>query len=780
MHRKMWIVLVCLLMASAVSVSAQQDPNDQGEMDTLTVEFPVFPDVATGQDKLQMDLYIYNDVQGIGSMSSGFKWVNSNLQMDSSVVADISWDSWDFFVYTLRNNILDSTNIYQQFQFGAARIAGTGLPSGASRKLVGSYYFTVTGWTVNDSIVIDTTVFSSGTVMKFNDLTNTPYIPYWAGKRVLRDTSFTAPSNLVVTTDTLRFAGIEGEADPPSQTFNIDSDFDPLTFNLVESVGWLAPSPTSGTTPEIITVNVTTLGLSGGTYFDSIRVQSAGATNSPQYAYVELEVTPPPPVIGVSANEFYFVAQEGGANPATQTLTISNVGGQTLSWDVANSSTWLSISPTSGFETGDVILTVDITGLMFGDYSDTIYVTSVEASNSPVRIPVDLVVGTDLPMIDVDSVIYWPVAASELPVFFRSFEVRNSGEGSMDFWVVEESPLIKSVSPDSSTAPDSVELSLGILEAYLPIGAETTFVAQIFSNDAINSPFLVTFKLRTVDEPAVIELSTHNVEFNMFACYQGYGLEAESAHVAVTNIGGGDPMVLDFDYSSDMFTVLWDELEQPAPNGLAIKAAEVDMAPGTYIDTIFVSSVWAINSPQQIVVQYNLLAPTHDPEIFLEQTEIVLPYRENAGPLLIGGPGIYNQYGGCMPWEIVESIPWMAPEATSGQVPEQTNLLVNPLGYTLGEYVETMQVVAPDATNSPQTVTMRLQVWRLVGDTNWDGSIDIEDLQRLIGYLFSGMPGPVPTWEVADTNCDGSVDISDVSFLIDHMFISLAPICTNP
>ncbi len=99
---------------------------------------------------------------------------------------------------------------------------------------------------------------------------------------------------------------------------------------------------------------------------------------------------------------------------------------------------------------------------------------------------------------------------------------------------------------------------------------------------------------------------------------------------------------------------------------------------------------------------------------------------------------------------------------------------------TLGEYVETMQVVAPDATNSPQTVTMRLQVWRLVGDTNWDGSIDIEDLQRLIGYLFSGMPGPVPTWEVADTNCDGSVDISDVSFLIDHMFISLAPICTNP
>lgn len=779
MHRTMWTLLICLLLLSAASVSAQQDENDEGEMDSVLVDFPVFPDVATGEDNLQMDLYFFNDVQGLGAVSMGFDWINANMTMDSAVVTTLADDSWDFFTYLYRNNILDSTNFYQEFQFGAARIQGSGLLPGASRKMVCSYYFTLSDWTVNDSIVIDTTRFSSGTYLKFNDLTNTPYVPYWAGKRVLRDTSFVAPSNLVVSPDTLYFSGIEGGADPPSQQFDVDSDFDPLTFNLVESASWLAPTPTGGTTPQTITVSVTTLSLTEGTYFDSIQVVSAGAVNSPQYVYCELEVTPPPPVIGVSDNFFNFVAQEGGANPASQTLTVFNDGSQTLSWNVSNSQTWLDLSPTSGFETGDVTLSVDITGLLFGTYRDTIVVTALDAPNSPVRIPVELVVGTDLPMIDVDSVIYWPVPTSELPVFFRSFEVRNGGEGEMNFWIEESSSIIKEVTPDSSTAPDSIELSLGLLETSVPSG-ETTFVAQIYSNEAINSPFLVRFRIKLVDSPAIITLSQQNVVFDMYPCYQGYGLEPQSVHIDITNTGGDDPMPIQVLKTSDLYTAYLDELEAPAPNGLTITAKELDWPPGTYYDTIIVQSTWAENTPQEIVVQYNLLEAPNDPVIQLEQTEIVIPWREGGGPVLVDGPGIYNQYPGCMAWQLVELIPWVTPQATSGQVPEQTSLVIDPSGYTLGEYVETMQVVAPDATNSPQDVTMRLQVWRLVGDVNWDGSIDIEDLQRLISYLFNQTIGPQPTWEVGDTDCSGAIDITDVQFLVDNLFISLEPLCTNP
>lgn len=780
MHRTMWTLTICILLLSAVTVSAQQDPNDQGEQDSILVDFPVFPDVATAQNKLQMDLYFFNDVQTLGLVSVGFKWVNSNMHMDSAVVTTLADDSWDFFTYTYRNNILDSTNIYEVFQFAAARISGTGLVPSASPQKVVSYYFTASSWTVNDSIVIDTTVFSSGTVMKFNDASSTPYIPYWGGKNVLRDTSFTAPSNLVVTTDTLRFTGIEGGADPASQMFNVDSDFDPLTFSLVESVGWLAPTPTGGTTPASITVNVTTLGLTEGVYFDSIRVQSAGATNSPQYVFVELEVTPPPPIIGVNPSSFSFIAQEGAANPANQVLSIANTGGQTLNWDVVNNHSWLDLTPTSGFETGDVTLSVDITGLTFGVYRDTIVVTSAGAANSPVRVPVQLTIGTDLPIIDVDSVIYWPVAQSEFPIFFRSFEVRNGGGGNMDFWVVENSTIIKDVTTDTLMAPDSVELSLGILESSLQPSGETTFVAQIFSHDAINSPRLVRFRLKAVDEPAIIVLSDTLVELNMYQCAQGFGNVRDSAHVAITNGGGDDPMPLGLTFSSTLFSAILDEAGEPAPNGLAIRANQLNMPAGIYYDTITVKSAWAENSPQRIIVQYNMLEPTNDPLIHLVRSEINIPWREGAGPVLVDGPDIYNEYGGCMSWSISESIPWLAPQATSGEVPGLTDLLVNPLGYTLGEYVGNLQVVAPDATNTPQDVTVRLQVWKLVGDINWDGQIDIEDLQLLIAYLFLDGAPPMPTDVVGDTNCDGSIDISDVQFLVDNQFISLAPICTNP
>src|SRR6185503_1776682 len=58
------------------------------------------------------------------------------------------------------------------------------------------------------------------------------------------------------------------------------------------------------------------------------------------------------PAIGMSPTSLSFSAQQGGGNPAPQTLTISNTGGGTLSWIASNSTTWLSLSPASGTGTG--------------------------------------------------------------------------------------------------------------------------------------------------------------------------------------------------------------------------------------------------------------------------------------------------------------------------------------------------------------------------------------------------------------------------------------------
>lgn len=92
------------------------------------------------------------------------------------------------------------------------------------------------------------------------------------------------------------------------------------------------------------------------------------------------------PVIWLSKYEFIFFADEGGANPAGQTLTIHNAGGGTLDWTITESCDWLAASPTSDSSTGepnDVALSIDITGLALGEYNCQLTVSDPCAMNSP-------------------------------------------------------------------------------------------------------------------------------------------------------------------------------------------------------------------------------------------------------------------------------------------------------------------------------------------------------------------------------------------------------------
>ena len=78
------------------------------------------------------------------------------------------------------------------------------------------------------------------------------------------------------------------------------------------------------------------------------------------------------PAIGTSPTSLSFTAQQGGANPTAQTLTVSNTGGGTLSWSASDSTTWLSLSPASGTGNGVVTASVATGTLTAGSYSGTI------------------------------------------------------------------------------------------------------------------------------------------------------------------------------------------------------------------------------------------------------------------------------------------------------------------------------------------------------------------------------------------------------------------------
>ena len=96
------------------------------------------------------------------------------------------------------------------------------------------------------------------------------------------------------------------------------------------------------------------------------------------------------PAIGASPTSLAFAATQGGANPATQTVSVSNTGGGTLTWTASDNAPWLTVSPPSGTGNGAVTLTVATGTLAVGTYSGMI---TLGATGAPtVSVPVTFTV----------------------------------------------------------------------------------------------------------------------------------------------------------------------------------------------------------------------------------------------------------------------------------------------------------------------------------------------------------------------------------------------------
>jgi hypothetical protein len=151
-----------------------------------------------------------------------------------------------------------------------------------------------------------------------------------------------------------------------------------LTWNVSADQPWIELSPTSGTNSETVTINISTTGLSSGNYSGTITVTSNDGTKT---GTINLNVRQPP-LLSVSPDPPSFNFQETtvekvGTTPATpQTFSISNTGGETLIWSVSADQPWITLSQTSGTNSGTVTIGVNTAGLSPGSYSGTITVTS--------------------------------------------------------------------------------------------------------------------------------------------------------------------------------------------------------------------------------------------------------------------------------------------------------------------------------------------------------------------------------------------------------------------
>ena len=769
------VLIPAILLLAAFhpsGVEARLLGDDPGIPDSVIVSSA---DVNAG-DHFKIDITLVNDEELVGG-TIGIGWGTPDLFLDSiSFVGSVL----SFLPDGQRPTTIDNINFNSLtgfFIFGDPPL----LPG---KGLYASLWFTVDPLAPDQFVNIDSVfVPPSGDFLLVAKEGNVDFIPQFVGATVKIGNPVEA-STIATVPGSFSFSAIQGSVNPPAQTLNITNiGLGSLNWSASVSSSWLTVAPAAGIAPSVTQVRANHSGLAVGTYTDEIVLTDPNATNSPFFIPVTLVVSDPPPIISVSQSSFFFNAIADSTNPPPQTLTIVNTGVVALNWQAANNESWLSLSPNSGGNFTNATLLVDITGLAFGDYFDTLTITDPAATNSPVRVAVNLSVASDLPIIKIEPdtlviVVDRSAIAITNPVLLLDsgfFQVLNDGAGNLNFTLTRNVSRILILTPDSGLAPDSVLVTMRYTGSEPDHIFDTIWVS---SPQAINSPQPLIVHSYLSSDVATLGVPSDTVDFSLFECEQQFGFTPQFKFAGLSTFGESVPYTLSF--NADWLATQSDA--GFAPGTIAITVIETGLPLGVYLDSIKVDAPLAEENPKFIFVRLTI-KPADQPAQIIPAVQFV-NLTARAGTDFQYCPTfvmeIHNLRGGCFNWTIDNQIPWLTITPSSGENPGQIGLIPDATTLGFGFINDQFSIISPEAEDSPEVINVRLSVWTLFGDADYSGRIDIRDITYLIRYIFANGPAPEPAIKTGDSNCDGFVNVTDITFLIKRIFAQADSPCGNP
>jgi hypothetical protein len=238
--------------------------------------------------------------------------------------------------------------------------------------------------------------------------------------------------------------------------FNITNDgIGSLHWSLTESMPWLTARPTSGgQNIGLVHLDVDRTGLTIGTYEGDMAITSNGGDAN---VHVTMIVDSDQiPLLSVSPLDVNVGTGSSGS------FHISNAGAGNLTWSLAESAPWLTLSTESGLGDATITVSVDRTGLQTGFHSAAVSVTS-NGGNETVTVTMT-VEELEQPVLSVT-----PLALDfgENLVTLQ-VTISNTGNGTL-LWGVNESLSWLSVSPGTGSGGQT--LTVTALRAGLSPGA---------------------------------------------------------------------------------------------------------------------------------------------------------------------------------------------------------------------------------------------------------------------------------------------------------------------
>lgn len=516
---------------------------------------------------------------------------------------------------------------------------------------------------------------------------------------------------LLVSPGSLAFYFQTGGPQPGAQSLAVASSgtSTPFIVSSTTSSGgssWLVPSPLSGATPASVSVAVNPAGLGVGTYNGSVTITASGAAGSPQTIGVTLVVTSSP-LLNLSPGSLTFSYQVGGSIPASQSLALTS-SGAALSYTAAATTTggaWLAIGPVSGTTAGSMTVAVSPVGLTPGTYTGAITIAALGAGNTPVVVPVRLVVSFS-PLLEVNPASLSfafqtgrgvpasqsvTVTSTGAPVLMTIGASTNSG-GS---W------LSASVATATTPATFTVAVAPGGLTAGTYTGSIT-----VTADGAGNSPLTIGVTL-VVSPAALLVVSPGALVFNVTA---GSGVSA----VQSISLTSTDPTVLNFTVNSSTSSggswLLVGPLSGSTPGNLSVSVNATGLAAGTYAGSIAVAAGAAANSPQTIAVTLRV-----SPSATIAASPATLSFTQTSGGAAPAPANVaLSSSGGTVNFTVTAATlsggNWLSVTPSGGTTPANLSVLASGGGLQPGTYIGTVTVVSAGATNSPLNISVTLVV----------------------------------------------------------------------
>lgn len=188
-----------------------------------------------------------------------------------------------------------------------------------------------------------------------------------------------------------------------------------------------------------------------------------------------------------------------GGTAASQTFTICNGQGGTLSYTISDDQSWLSCSPATGTATNEIdtiVVSFATSGLAAGTYSATITITDPAASPTTATIAVSLTVSAQ-PVMSVSSTNISANGLSGMTGPQVPFTINNTGGGAMNYSLSKTQSWLTLSSTNGTVVGETDTIYVNFNATALGFGTYHDTIT-ITSPNASNSPRVIPVTLKVL------------------------------------------------------------------------------------------------------------------------------------------------------------------------------------------------------------------------------------------------------------------------------------------